>query len=1526
MFENKTISIIIPSLNSGDTIGRAIIKVYDQQYHNIELIIIDGGSTDSTCEIVKEYQLKYHNIILISEADQGIYDAMNKGIEASTGDWLYFLGADDEIYDENVLFDLVASGLLEQQKIVYGNVVIKGSNNWANDGDIYDGPFALKKLLAKNICQQSIFYPRRVFEKYGKFDLRFNVIADWDFNLRCFAQEEFAFLDRVIARFTTGGKSSVIESDRNRIELIKKVSNYFDKDLLDESNYNPQSVFNEFFKLFWNKRLKLNENKDNIKDGISLFTAVKNRSDLLEEALKTWILHPEIDEIIIVDWSSDEPIRSLVERYQNGKIILVQIEKQKHWVLSKAFNIAAKYTSYDKILKLDSDVMLHDGFFENHILTRGSFISGDWRIGRNENETHLCGNLFIYREDFIKSGGYNEYFTTYGYDDSDLYDRLIELGIEQKLFNYDFLYHIEHGKRMSNQQLSDRFKGLTDEEWARFNILKNRSLSKNLGKWSWKSDCCDMNILEITENYCKGEIEDATYSELSTELITLAENEAIQDRLIELNVLNYDFLTSTFNEEKLFEIYYMNVAENERHTETKLEIFNKFNELQYQNNLEKIGLENEIDLLKHLIELKDNTACQQDNEILELQNKIDEKDLQIEKNNDLIKGSLEEIINQNQRIDFNSQILLEKQQLLNGLTQQIIDLKSQIQNSERKRIEFQQQISNLNYQFIKLNDEKIAEKTLFQNQIDENQNLTKNLMIEIDGFKKSLTYRIIRVISFILLVFHPKMVISKLKKWLIVLSSCRAISRNSLFDGEYYLKNNPDVLNGGINPAKHYLLFGGIEGRNPSEIFDSAFYLKTYPDVKETGINPLLHYILFGKKEGRKIKSVDHSIKQEVKSPVLLESEKQGKISNERAMELILESGLFDITYYCKTYADIREAGVDPLFHFFYTGWKENRNPSENFNTKYYLKSNPDVASSGMNPLFHYILVGCAEGRSAKPDYNEETIWTMSGLFDADFYKEQLVFPPKEMSKVDHFINHGIFNEIAPNRRVAKKILDNSLHHPLISIIIPVYNSPIRFLSLAIDSVLNQIYQNWELIVVDDGSTSKETLDYLKTITSTKNRIHITLLEKNQGISNATNRALSEVKGDFIAFFDHDDLLTPNCLLEIVYSYNQNPETDVFYTDQTYIDENGNVTGHFYKPDWSPWMFRGVMYVCHLLVVRNTIIKEINGLLPSFDFVQDFEFMLRVSEKAKKIVHIPKTLYHWRQIQSSVAGGGKREIDFETLQSNAVNNHLLRLNIPVISKKNPIHPHRLILESTIDSSVFNVLAIIMTENVISENKSRKLIDSISSATSHKTVQWNVISIKEKNSITNLMNLINKVEYDYLLIINENCTPLDDTWLSRLLSFNAIKGIGSVGPMIINNEKVISSGLIVSKMGIQNAMNGFDCNSDGYAGSLCCIREVSTISPFCVVIKKEIIPQRNFILPELGIEYSIINFLFESSLKGNSNLIIPQIKVVTDDISCFNYNKYSMSNLYWKNLKAKELSFGDKYYNRNFNQTNADYTI
>jgi glycosyltransferase involved in cell wall biosynthesis len=208
-----TLSVIIPTYNSQATLDKCLMSLVAQTYQDFEICVIDGCSTDGTVETAIHYRNQFKNIRIVSQADSGVYNAMNYGVDFASGKWLYFMGSDDEIYDENVFFDIFNSSSIDKYEFIYGDVLVSGDTNWAKSGQLYDGYFDLEKILTKNICHQSIFYRKSLFERWGRYSTKYPICADWDINIRFFSRTNPLYVDRTIANFYSGGLSSKACSD-----------------------------------------------------------------------------------------------------------------------------------------------------------------------------------------------------------------------------------------------------------------------------------------------------------------------------------------------------------------------------------------------------------------------------------------------------------------------------------------------------------------------------------------------------------------------------------------------------------------------------------------------------------------------------------------------------------------------------------------------------------------------------------------------------------------------------------------------------------------------------------------------------------------------------------------------------------------------------------------------------------------------------------------------------------------------------------------------------------------------------------------------------------------------------------------------------------------------------------------------------------------------------------------------------------------------------------------------------------------
>ena len=205
-----------------------------------------------------------------------------------------------------------------------------------------------------------------------------------------------------------------------------------------------------------------------------------------------------------------------------------------------------------------------------------------------------------------------------------------------------------------------------------------------------------------------------------------------------------------------------------------------------------------------------------------------------------------------------------------------------------------------------------------------------------------------------------------------------------------------------------------------------------------------------------------------------------------------------------------------------------------------------------------------------------------------------------------------------------REVIELWPRRPLISVVMATYDTPEALLREAVDSVRQQVYPNWELCIADDASKAPQLRNVLTELAAADSRIKVVFRNENGHISEAFNSAIALATGEFVGFLDHDDLLTPDALFEVALAVNRFPDVDMLYSDEDKVDENGVFCEPHFKPDWSPDSFLSRMYTCHFGVYRRSLITELGGLRSEFDGSQDYDLVLRLSERTDRIVHIPR--------------------------------------------------------------------------------------------------------------------------------------------------------------------------------------------------------------------------------------------------------------------------------------------------------------
>lgn len=418
--------------------------------------------------------------------------------------------------------------------------------------------------------------------------------------------------------------------------------------------------------------------------------------------------------------------------------------------------------------------------------------------------------------------------------------------------------------------------------------------------------------------------------------------------------------------------------------------------------------------------------------------------------------------------------------------------------------------------------------------------------------------------------------------------------------------------------------------------------------------------------------------------------------------------------------------------------------------------------------------------------------------------------------------------QIGVLRSDQKSILDGLAIRPLVSILLPLFNTKPQMLTLALESVENQIYPFWELCICDDASSdlgARRVLDaYLENISSS-GRVRFLRRETNGHISRASNDALSMASGDYVLLLDHDDELAPHALLRLVQAINREPQLDLIYSDEDMLDEIGERCAPFFKPDWSPVLLWSQNYVGHLICVRRSLLCEIGGLRLGMEGSQDYDLLLRIGSKTDKIAHIPEVLYHWRRHQDSVAGrpdakpyahdAGKRAIG-DALRAKYGEQFVrvddgpylfvyeARFTIPSQCKASIIIPTRdkveilsACVDSIVNKSIWQNFEIIIIDNNSEEDATLAYLDDIQAGDS----RIQVIQAQCSFNWSRLNNMgASFATGDVLIFLNNDTEVISPDWLERLMEFALLPDVGCIGPLLLYPDNTIQHAGVVVGMG------------------------------------------------------------------------------------------------------------------------------
>lgn len=541
--------------------------------------------------------------------------------------------------------------------------------------------------------------------------------------------------------------------------------------------------------------------------------------------------------------------------------------------------------------------------------------------------------------------------------------------------------------------------------------------------------------------------------------------------------------------------------------------------------------------------------------------------------------------------------------------------------------------------------------------------------------------------------------------------------------------------------------------------------------------------------------------------------------------------------------------------------------------------------------------------------------------------------------------------------------LEKQRHHhfeysPLISVAVPAYRTPEKFLVQMIDSLLAQTYGNWELCIAngspEDGAMKKVLEEYTKK----DSRIRVSELTENKGIAGNTNAALEMARGEFVGLLDHDDLLAPNALYEIVRALDEDRTLDAVYTDEdkvtTELDE------HFQphlKPDFNLDLLRSNNYICHFFVVRRSIVQKVGGFRQEFDGAQDHDFIFRCIETAEKVGHIPEILYHWRTHKASTADNpaskmyafdaGKRAIEAhlkrtgtEGTVSHTPDLGFFRVKYPVqgqplvsiiIPNKDEKETLKACIDSIREKTEYPNYEIIIVENNSTTDEIFQYYKELSQDPRIRLLRW-----KKEFNYSAINNYgVRHANGEYLLFLNNDVTVITPGWIKELLGVCQRPEVGAAGVKLIYPDDTIQhAGCVIGLGGIAGHMFvDMPANRTGYLHKASILQDMSAVTAACMMMKRTAFEEAGGFTEKLSVAFNDVDLCLK--VRKNHKLIVydPYVQLyhMESKTRGAEDNKEKVRRFqeeieYMRCQWIDILKKGDPYYNKNLSLTKWNYSL
>lgn len=552
-----------------------------------------------------------------------------------------------------------------------------------------------------------------------------------------------------------------------------------------------------------------------------------------------------------------------------------------------------------------------------------------------------------------------------------------------------------------------------------------------------------------------------------------------------------------------------------------------------------------------------------------------------------------------------------------------------------------------------------------------------------------------------------------------------------------------------------------------------------------------------------------------------------------------------------------------------------------------------------------------------------------------------------------------IWKHLPTEAELAKQRTQVFAYAPKFSVVVPLYKTPETYLLSLVDSMKQQTYKNWELCLSDGSGKDSPLKEILTVIQEEEPRVKVISHETSLQISENTNAAMGIATGDYIAFADHDDELTPNALYECVKALNRNQDIDVLYSDEDKMSMNGKLffEPHF-KPDFNIDLLCTVNYICHLFVVKRELMEQVGGLRKEFDGAQDHDFIFRCTEQAKRIHHIPKILYHWRCHMDSTAENPESKRYAFLAGARAVEAHYERIGVsaevfqgeylglyrtrfhrtydPLISILIPNKDHIDDLKRCIDSieaksTYRNYEYIIIENNSTEEETFRYYVELEATNPKVRVVYWD--GIFNYSAINNFGAKFAKG--DYYLLLNNDTEIINPDCLEELLGYCMRKDVGAVGARLYYDDDTIQhAGVVIGFGGIAGHCfvqqpRGFS----GYCHRIICAQDYSAVTAACMMVRKDAFEEVGGLTEELAVAFNDIDFCMKLRAAGYLIVYNPYAELyhyesksrgqedTPEKVARFNQEIATFERR-WPEI----LKHGDPFYNPNLTLESQDFSL